>query len=145
MLGKYPVGRDDAAHLAALQLLAEIGSVANPETCMQTLAFGELIDSWIGEGVPGDQSYAQPLHVALPLCPYALPQPDKDLWTKQIVICLNIIQKSAFLSSCHISRSSRKTWSWHWLAFKRHESVQLQQMSDKLKKIWKWYLNHKGK
>jgi hypothetical protein len=112
MLGKYPVGRDDAAQLAALQLLAEIGST---------------------------------LHVALPLCPYALPQPDKDLWTKQIMICLNIIQKSAFLSFCHISGSSRKPWSWHWLAFKRHESVQVQQMSDKLKKIWKWYLRHKGK
>ncbi len=58
MLGKYLVGRNDAAHLAALQLLAEIGSVPNPETCMQTLAFGELIDSWIGEGVSGDQSYS---------------------------------------------------------------------------------------
>ncbi|CAM6012623.1 unnamed protein product [Sphagnum balticum] len=34
MLGNYPVGRDDAAQLAALQLLAEIGSVPNPETCM---------------------------------------------------------------------------------------------------------------
>jgi hypothetical protein len=57
MLGKYPVGRDDAANLAALQLLAEFGLVPNPETCMQTLAFGELIDSWIGEGVSGDQSH----------------------------------------------------------------------------------------
>lgn len=32
MLGNYPVGGDDAAQLAALQILAEIGSVLNPET-----------------------------------------------------------------------------------------------------------------
>ncbi len=47
MLGNYPVGRDDAAQLAALQLLAEIGSVPNPETCMYALAFcgfGKFLD-----------------------------------------------------------------------------------------------------
>jgi len=33
MLGNYPVGRDDAMQLAALQILAEIGSVPNPEAC----------------------------------------------------------------------------------------------------------------
>lgn len=32
ILGNYPVGRDDAAQLAALQILAEIGFVSNPET-----------------------------------------------------------------------------------------------------------------
>ncbi|KAI5068842.1 hypothetical protein GOP47_0017187 [Adiantum capillus-veneris] len=31
LLGNYPVGKDDAAQLAALQILAEIGSVGNPE------------------------------------------------------------------------------------------------------------------
>lgn len=31
LLGNYPVGKDDAAQLAALQILAEIGSVATPE------------------------------------------------------------------------------------------------------------------
>nr|AMS24255.1 kinesin 14-VIa protein [Marsilea vestita] len=31
LLGNYPVGKEDAAQLAALQILAEIGSVANPE------------------------------------------------------------------------------------------------------------------
>lgn len=32
MLGNYPVGRDDAAQLAALQILVDIGPVPNPET-----------------------------------------------------------------------------------------------------------------
>lgn len=31
MLGNYPVGRDDAAQLAALQILADIGPLPNPE------------------------------------------------------------------------------------------------------------------
>eukprot|EP00250_Pteridium_aquilinum_P014169 c21823_g2_i1 orf=1-2673(-) len=31
LLGNYPVGKDEAAQLAALQILAEIGSVGNPE------------------------------------------------------------------------------------------------------------------
>lgn len=31
LLGNYPVGRDDASQLAALQVIAEIGSVPNPE------------------------------------------------------------------------------------------------------------------
>ncbi|KAL2247148.1 kinesin-like protein KIN-14I [Sesamum indicum] len=33
VLGNYPVGRDDAAQLSALQILAEIGYVVSPETC----------------------------------------------------------------------------------------------------------------
>ncbi|XP_048128537.1 kinesin-like protein KIN-14E isoform X2 [Rhodamnia argentea] len=33
ILGNYPVGRDDAAQLSALQILAEIGFVGNPESC----------------------------------------------------------------------------------------------------------------
>uniref|UniRef100_A0A7N1A0X2 Kinesin-like calmodulin-binding protein n=1 Tax=Kalanchoe fedtschenkoi TaxID=63787 RepID=A0A7N1A0X2_KALFE len=33
ILGNYPVGRDDAAQLSALQILVEIGFVDNPETC----------------------------------------------------------------------------------------------------------------
>ncbi|OVA05621.1 FERM domain [Macleaya cordata] len=33
MLGNYPVGRDDAAHLSALQILVEIGYLCSPETC----------------------------------------------------------------------------------------------------------------
>ncbi|KAG6385832.1 hypothetical protein SASPL_154713 [Salvia splendens] len=32
-LGNYPVGRDDAAQLSALQILVEIGYVVSPETC----------------------------------------------------------------------------------------------------------------
>uniref|UniRef100_A0A7N0UG66 Kinesin-like calmodulin-binding protein n=1 Tax=Kalanchoe fedtschenkoi TaxID=63787 RepID=A0A7N0UG66_KALFE len=33
ILGNYPVGRDDAAQLSALQILVEIGFVGNPDTC----------------------------------------------------------------------------------------------------------------
>ncbi|XP_059645600.1 kinesin-like protein KIN-14E [Cornus florida] len=33
ILGNYPVGRDDAAQLSALQISVEIGFVANPESC----------------------------------------------------------------------------------------------------------------
>ncbi|XP_051139409.1 kinesin-like protein KIN-14E [Andrographis paniculata] len=33
VLGNYPVGRDDAAQLCALQILVEIGFVVSPETC----------------------------------------------------------------------------------------------------------------
>ncbi|KAL5063528.1 hypothetical protein RYX36_025265 [Vicia faba] len=33
ILGNYPVGKDDAAQLSALQILAEIGSVSTPESC----------------------------------------------------------------------------------------------------------------
>ncbi|GAB4848357.1 Kinesin-like protein KIN-14E [Ancistrocladus abbreviatus] len=33
ILGNYPVGRDDAAQLSALQILVEIGFVDNPEFC----------------------------------------------------------------------------------------------------------------
>lgn len=32
-LGNYPVGRDDAAQLSALQILVEIGFVGSPESC----------------------------------------------------------------------------------------------------------------
>ncbi|XAR73644.1 Minus-end-directed kinesin ATPase [Bertholletia excelsa] len=33
ILGNYPVGRDDAAQLSALQILVEVGYVVNPESC----------------------------------------------------------------------------------------------------------------
>ncbi|GER47024.1 kinesin-like protein [Striga asiatica] len=33
VLGNYPVGKDDAAQLSALQILVEIGYVISPETC----------------------------------------------------------------------------------------------------------------
>ncbi|KAK1410608.1 hypothetical protein QVD17_37145 [Tagetes erecta] len=33
ILGNYPVGKDDAAQLSALQILVEIGFVVKPETC----------------------------------------------------------------------------------------------------------------
>ncbi|KAK6154063.1 hypothetical protein DH2020_013702 [Rehmannia glutinosa] len=33
VFGNYPVGRDDAAQLSALQILVEIGYVVSPETC----------------------------------------------------------------------------------------------------------------
>ncbi|CAA0821062.1 Kinesin-like calmodulin-binding protein [Striga hermonthica] len=33
VLGNYPVGKDDAAQLSALQILVEIGYVVSPETC----------------------------------------------------------------------------------------------------------------
>ncbi|XVF59911.1 hypothetical protein PTKIN_Ptkin07bG0313700 [Pterospermum kingtungense] len=33
ILGNYPVGRDDAAQLSALQILVEIGFVSSPESC----------------------------------------------------------------------------------------------------------------
>lgn len=32
ILGNYPIGRDDASQLSALQILAEIGFVSTPET-----------------------------------------------------------------------------------------------------------------
>lgn len=35
MFGNYPVGRDDAAQLSALQILVEIGFVTNPESCSE--------------------------------------------------------------------------------------------------------------
>ncbi|BBN18600.1 protein MpZWICHEL [Marchantia polymorpha subsp. ruderalis] len=41
MLGNYPVGRDDAAQLAALQILAELGNVSSPETGMD---WSQLVD-----------------------------------------------------------------------------------------------------
>lgn len=33
ILGNYPIGRDDASKLSALQILAEIGFVRRPESC----------------------------------------------------------------------------------------------------------------
>ncbi|ESW28346.1 hypothetical protein PHAVU_003G279200 [Phaseolus vulgaris] len=33
ILGNYPIGRDDAAQLSALQILAEIGFLSTPESC----------------------------------------------------------------------------------------------------------------
>ncbi|KAI0502235.1 hypothetical protein KFK09_017182 [Dendrobium nobile] len=35
VLGNYPVGRDDATQLSALQILAEIGFVDNPDSCVE--------------------------------------------------------------------------------------------------------------
>jgi hypothetical protein len=34
ILGNYPVGRDDAAQLTALQIWVEIGFIENPESCV---------------------------------------------------------------------------------------------------------------
>lgn len=34
ILGNYPVGRDDASQLSALQILVEIGFIDNPESCV---------------------------------------------------------------------------------------------------------------
>jgi len=33
ILGNYPIGREDASKLSALQILAEIGFVRRPESC----------------------------------------------------------------------------------------------------------------
>ncbi|KAL5707342.1 Kinesin-like protein KIN-14E [Ranunculus cassubicifolius] len=35
IMGNYPVGRDDAAQLSALQILVDIGFVDNPESCIE--------------------------------------------------------------------------------------------------------------
>uniref|UniRef100_A0A1D1YVK4 Kinesin-like calmodulin-binding protein n=1 Tax=Anthurium amnicola TaxID=1678845 RepID=A0A1D1YVK4_9ARAE len=35
ILGNYPVGRDDAAQLSALQILVEIGFIGNPASCVE--------------------------------------------------------------------------------------------------------------
>ncbi|PIA26323.1 hypothetical protein AQUCO_09500055v1 [Aquilegia coerulea] len=35
IMGNYPVGRDDAAQLSALQILVEIGFVGNPDSCTE--------------------------------------------------------------------------------------------------------------
>ncbi|KAG8066613.1 hypothetical protein GUJ93_ZPchr0004g39041 [Zizania palustris] len=39
--GNYPVGRDDAAQLSALQILVEIGFVDNPESCVEWISLLE--------------------------------------------------------------------------------------------------------
>eukprot|EP01018_Ginkgo_biloba_P032013 Gb_25781 [translate_table: standard] len=44
ILGNYPVGRDDAAQLAALQIVAEIGFVSNPESSTDWTA---LLDRYL--------------------------------------------------------------------------------------------------
>ncbi|KAH1266737.1 Kinesin-like protein KIN-14E [Glycine max] len=41
ILGNYPIGRDDAAQLSALQILAEIGFVRRPESCADWNSFLE--------------------------------------------------------------------------------------------------------
>ncbi|THU58137.1 hypothetical protein C4D60_Mb03t11010 [Musa balbisiana] len=41
MLGNYPVGRDDAAQLSALQILVDIGSVENPDSCVEWISLLE--------------------------------------------------------------------------------------------------------
>lgn len=39
ILGNYPVGRDDAAQLSALQILVEIGFVVAPDSCTYVVIF----------------------------------------------------------------------------------------------------------
>ncbi|XP_047063340.1 kinesin-like protein KIN-14I [Lolium rigidum] len=41
ILGNYPVGRDDAAQLTALQILVEIGFIENPESCVEWISLLE--------------------------------------------------------------------------------------------------------
>ncbi|WJX55992.1 Kinesin-like protein KIN-14I [Trifolium repens] len=41
ILGNYPIGRDDASRLSALQILAEIGFVRRPESCADWNSFLE--------------------------------------------------------------------------------------------------------
>ncbi|WOK95314.1 kinesin-like calmodulin-binding protein [Canna indica] len=41
MLGNYPVGRDDAAQLSALQILIEIGCVEHPDSCVEWISLLE--------------------------------------------------------------------------------------------------------
>ncbi|XP_004509479.1 kinesin-like protein KIN-14E isoform X1 [Cicer arietinum] len=41
ILGNYPVGKDDASQLSALQILAEIGPVSTPESCTNWNSFLE--------------------------------------------------------------------------------------------------------
>ncbi|KAL9328352.1 hypothetical protein ACSQ67_003355 [Phaseolus vulgaris] len=41
ILGNYPIGRDDASQLSALQILAEIGFVRRPESCTDWNSFLE--------------------------------------------------------------------------------------------------------
>ncbi|XP_057448870.1 kinesin-like protein KIN-14I [Lotus japonicus] len=41
ILGNYPIGRDDASKLSALQILAEIGFVRRPESCTEWNSFLE--------------------------------------------------------------------------------------------------------
>ncbi|KAK9670510.1 hypothetical protein RND81_13G206100 [Saponaria officinalis] len=41
ILGNYPVGRDDAAQLSALQILVEIGFVSHPEMCTDWISLLE--------------------------------------------------------------------------------------------------------
>lgn len=48
LLGNYPVGRDDAAQLAALQIFAEIGFMSNPEN---SLDWPALLDRYLPKQV----------------------------------------------------------------------------------------------
>ncbi|XP_066349876.1 kinesin-like protein KIN-14I [Miscanthus floridulus] len=41
ILGNYPVGRDDASQLSALQILVEIGYIDNPESCVEWISLLE--------------------------------------------------------------------------------------------------------
>ncbi|AQK47056.1 Kinesin-like calmodulin-binding protein [Zea mays] len=41
ILGNYPVGRDDASQLSALQILVEIGFIDNPESCVEWISLLE--------------------------------------------------------------------------------------------------------
>ena len=43
ILGNYPIGRDDAAQLSALQILAEIGFLNTPESCSLVIFSVQLL------------------------------------------------------------------------------------------------------
>ena len=47
ILGNYPIGRDDAAQLSALQILAEIGFVRRPESCALVIFYVHLVINFL--------------------------------------------------------------------------------------------------
>jgi len=49
ILGNYPIGRDDAAQLSALQILAEIGFVRRPESCTLVIFNVHLVINFISK------------------------------------------------------------------------------------------------
>lgn len=42
-MGNYPVGKDDAAQMSALQILVDIGYVDGPESCTSVFFFLDLL------------------------------------------------------------------------------------------------------
>ncbi|XP_024397614.1 kinesin-like protein KIN-14I isoform X2 [Physcomitrium patens] len=48
LLGNYPVGREDAAQLAALQTIADLGSIPNPETSAE---WNSMLDCYLPKQV----------------------------------------------------------------------------------------------